>query len=105
MEITEVKIYPVYEPGPLKAYVSIVLDGCFAVHDLKIIQGEKRLFVAMPNKKDKNGIWRDLVHPLNQETREKIEKEILARYFAIISEEKESPQALKIDKNGNNITD
>ena len=87
MEITEIKIFPVNEEGPLKAYVTIVLDRCFAIHDLKVIQGDKRLFVAMPNKKDKNGIWRDLVHPVNQETREKIEKEILTRYYAINSEQ------------------
>jgi stage V sporulation protein G len=86
MEITEIKVFPVREEGPLKAYVTIVLDRCFAVHDLKVIQGDSRLFVAMPNKKDKNGIWRDLVHPVNQETREKIEKEILSRYYAIDSE-------------------
>jgi len=86
MEITEIRVYPVKEEGPLKAYVTVVLDGCFAVHDLKVIMGEKRLFVAMPNKKDKNGIWRDLVHPINQDTREKIEKEILAQYYAICSD-------------------
>ena len=87
MEITEIKIFPVEEEGPLKAYVTIVLDKCFAIHDLKVIQGDKRLFVAMPNKKDKNGIWRDLVHPVNQETREKIEREILSRYYSIRSEQ------------------
>jgi len=86
MEITEIKVFPVREEGPLRAYVTIVLDRCFAVHDLKVIQGDTRLFVAMPNKKDKNGIWRDLVHPVNQETREKIEQEILSRYYAIDSE-------------------
>jgi len=92
MEITEIKIFPVQEQGPLKAYVTIVLDKCFAVHDLKVIQGDKRLFVAMPNKKDKNGIWRDLVHPVNQETREKIEKEILTRYFSINLDNNSSSQ-------------
>jgi stage V sporulation protein G len=81
MEITEIKIYPVKEVGPLKAYVSIVMDHVFAVHDLKVIQGEKKLFVAMPNKKDKNGTWRDVVHPINQMAREQIEKEILTRYY------------------------
>lgn len=87
MEITEIKIFSVKDEGPLKAYVTIVLDSCFAVHDLKVIQGDKRLFVAMPNKKDKKGIWRDLVHPINQETREKIEKEIIARYLSISAEQ------------------
>ena len=91
MEITEIKIYPVNEEGPLKAYVSIVLDSGFAVHDLKVIQSENRLFVAMPNKKDKAGTWRDIVHPINQETREKFEKEILSRYSTIIAEQTPPP--------------
>ncbi len=95
MEITEIKIFPVNEDGPLKAYVTIVLDKCFSIHDLKVIQGDKRLFVAMPNKKDKNGIWRDLVHPVNQETREKIEAEILSQYSSIALDQKdqEAPPA------------
>jgi stage V sporulation protein G len=90
MEITEIKIFPVNEEGPLKAYVSIVLDSGFAVHDLKVIQTEQRLFVAMPNRKDKNGVWRDIVHPINQETREKFEKEILSRYQNIITEQNQT---------------
>jgi len=85
MEITEIRIYPVNDLGPLKAYVSIVLDNGFAVHDLKIIQSETKTFVSMPNKKDKTGKWRDIVHPINQAAREKIEKEILAKYKSLVS--------------------
>jgi len=91
MEITEIKIYPVADEGPLKAYVSIVLDSGFAVHDLKVIRSENRLFVAMPNKKDKSGAWRDIVHPINQETREKFEKEILAQFNSIVAEQAAAP--------------
>lgn len=79
MEITEVKVYPVNEDR-LKAYVTITIDNCFVVRDLKIIQGNDGLFVAMPSKKRKDGQFRDIAHPLNQETREHIEQKIFAEY-------------------------
>ena len=68
MEITDVKVIPV-EDEKLKAFVSIVLDACFVVTDIKIIQGPKGLFVSMPSKKRKDGTFKDIAHPLNQETR------------------------------------
>jgi stage V sporulation protein G len=79
MEITEVKTFPVDEKR-VKAYASVVFDGCFIVRDLKVIQGDSKLFVAMPSKKMKDGSYRDTVHPLNIETRRKIEANILAAY-------------------------
>lgn len=79
MEITEVKVYPVNEER-LKAYVTITIDNCFVVRDLKIIQGNDGLFVAMPSKKRKDGQFRDIAHPLNQETREMIENKIFQAY-------------------------
>ena len=96
MEITEIKIYPINQ-DQLKAYVTITLDNCFVIRDLKIIQGDKRLFVAMPNKKDKKGIFRDIVHPINADTRNMIEQAVLSRYYAIQSEaqdEEARPEAL-----------
>lgn len=72
MKITEVKIFPVNEER-LKAYVSITIDNCFVVRDLKVIQGPNGLFVAMPSKKRKDGQFRDIAHPLNKETRSEIE--------------------------------
>lgn len=72
MKITEVKIYPVNEER-LKAYVAITIDNCFVVRDLKVIQGPNGLFVAMPSKKRKDGQFRDIAHPLNQDTRSEIE--------------------------------
>ena len=72
MKITEVKIFPINEDR-LKAYVSITIDNSFVVRDLKIIQGPNGLFVAMPSKKRKDGQFRDIAHPLNQETRDEIE--------------------------------
>lgn len=81
MKITEVKIFPVNEER-LKAYVSITLEGIFVVRDLKIIQGVSGLFVAMPSKKRKDGQFRDIAHPLNQETRTLIEDTVFAAYEA-----------------------
>lgn len=72
MKITEVKVFPVNEDR-LKAYVSITIENCFVVRDLKVIQGTNGLFVAMPSKKRKDGQFRDIAHPLNQETRATIE--------------------------------
>ncbi|HJW14019.1 MAG TPA: septation regulator SpoVG [Thermoanaerobaculia bacterium] len=79
MEITQVKVFLVDEEK-LKAYVSIVLDDCFLVSDLKVIQGPNGLFISMPSKRKKNGEFKDVAHPLNRETREKMERRILEEY-------------------------
>lgn len=81
MQITEVKVYPVNEER-LKAYVTITIDNAFVVRDLKIILGNEGLFVAMPSKKRKDGQFRDIAHPLNQETREHIENKVFEAYKA-----------------------
>jgi stage V sporulation protein G len=83
MEITEVKVFPVNE-DKLKAYITIVLDHCFVVRDIKIINGNTGLFVAMPSKKRKDGTYKDIAHPLNQETRTVLEEKILKSYLAEI---------------------
>jgi stage V sporulation protein G len=83
MDVTEIKVFPVDEPK-LKAYITIVLDNCFVVRDLKIISGVSGLFVAMPSKKRKDGTYRDIAHPLNQETRALIEEKVLKAYLAEI---------------------
>ena len=83
MEITEVKVFPVSEEK-LKAYVTIVLDHCFVVRDLKIINGSTGLFVAMPSKKRADGSYKDVAHPLNKSTRMTMEKKILEAYLAEI---------------------
>jgi stage V sporulation protein G len=79
MEITEVRVFPVSEEK-LKAYVTITLDHCFVVRDLKVINGTSGLFVAMPAKRRKDGTFKDIAHPLNSETRERMERAILAEY-------------------------
>lgn len=83
MDLTEIKVFPVNEEK-LKAYVTIVLDGCFVVRDLKIIYGSTGLFVAMPSKKRKDGTYKDIAHPLNQSTRRKMEEQILKMYLDTI---------------------
>ncbi len=79
MQITEVKVFPIQE-DKLKAFVSVVFDGCFMVNDIKVIQGREGLFISMPSRKKKNGEFKDVAHPLNNETRRMIETRILAEY-------------------------
>ena len=79
MKITEVKVFPVNEER-LKAYVTITIENCFVVRDLKIIKGNEGLFVAMPSKKRKDGQFKDIAHPLNQETRDEIERAVFEAY-------------------------
>lgn len=80
MEITEVKVYPAKESGRLKAYATIVFENCFIVRDLKIIEGDRGFFVSMPSRRRKDGTFRDIVHPLNADTRKQIEDRIIAEY-------------------------
>ena len=90
MEITEVKVFPIQEEK-LKAFVSIVFDHCFMVNDIKIIQGRDGLFISMPSRKKKNGEFKDVAHPLNNETRRMIEEKVLAEYDRVLAERGEAP--------------
>lgn len=85
MEITEVKVFPIQEEK-LKAFVSIVFDHCFMVNDIKIIQGREGLFISMPSRKKKNGEFKDVAHPLNNETRRMIEDKVLGEYERILTD-------------------
>lgn len=85
MDITDVKVFRVDE-DKLKAYVTITLDACFVVRDLKVIQGTSGLFVAMPAKKRKDGTYKDIAHPLNADMRERLEKRVLAEYARALAE-------------------
>lgn len=97
MKITEVSIFPVNEER-LKAYVTITIDDCFVIRDLKIIKGHSGLFVAMPSKKRKDGQFKDIAHPLNQETRDHIETSVFDAYEAEVRKMEESLSDLKGDK-------
>lgn len=79
MNITDVKVYPV-EEDKLKAYVTITLDNCFVIRDLKVIHGASGLFIAMPAKRRKDGTYKDIAHPLNADTRNQMERTILQEY-------------------------
>ena len=80
MQITDVRVRKVTKEGKLKAVVSITIDNEFVVHDIKVIEGEKGLFIAMPSKKALDGEYRDIAQPINSGTREKIQNTILDRY-------------------------
>jgi stage V sporulation protein G len=79
MDITDVRVFPV-EEDKLKAYVTITLDNCFVIRDLKVINGNTGLFIAMPAKRRKDGTYKDIAHPLNADTRDRMERTILSEY-------------------------
>lgn len=99
MKITEVKIYPVNEER-LKAYVTITIDEVFVVRDLKIIRGNEGLFVAMPSKKRKDGQFKDIAHPLNQETRTEMEQAIFDAYEKEVRSMGENLDDIRREGNG-----
>ena len=80
MQITDVRIRKDEKEGKMKAVVSITIDEEFVVHDIKIIEGEKGLFIAMPSRKAADGEYRDIAHPINSNTRDRIQKLILEKY-------------------------
>jgi stage V sporulation protein G len=80
MEITDVRVRKIAKEGKMKAIVSITLDDEFVVHDIKVIEGEKGLFIAMPSKKASDGEYRDIAHPINSDTRDRIQSTILKSY-------------------------
>lgn len=80
MNITDIKIRKLLSEGRLRAIVSVTLDNSIALHDIKIIEGPSRLFVAMPSRRDDSGIFRDIVHPISAEGRVSIEDSILSAY-------------------------
>ena len=82
MQITDVRIRKVEKEGKMRAVVSITIDDEFVVHDIKVIEGEKGLFIAMPSRKAMDGEYRDIAHPINSETRERIQQIILEQYQA-----------------------
>lgn len=87
MEITDIRIRKLSKEGKMKAIVSVTFDNEFAVHDIKVIDGEKGLFIAMPSRKALDGEFRDIAHPINSETREKLQRAILEKYETISLEE------------------
>ncbi|BCK01686.1 MULTISPECIES: septation regulator SpoVG [Clostridia] len=93
MQITDVRVRKVSKEGKMKAVVSITMDNEFVVHDIKVIEGEKGLFIAMPSRKAGDGEYRDIAHPINSETRDKIQKIILESYEVAAEEYDEKIEA------------
>lgn len=86
MKITDVRVRKVAKEGKMKAIVSITIDNEFVVHDIKVIEGEKGIFIAMPSKKSTDGEYRDIAHPISSQVREKIQTEIMRRYEEVLLE-------------------
>ena len=87
MNITDVRVRPVEKAdGKMKAVASITINGEFVVHDIKVIEGDKGYFVAMPSKKDGNGDYKDIAHPINTATRKAIQDAVLAKYNEVVKD-------------------
>ena len=87
MQITDIRIRVVNKESKMKAVVSITFVQAFVVHDIKVIEGEKGLFIAMPSKKTPDGEYRDIAHPINMEMREELQAAILAKYEEVLREQ------------------
>lgn len=90
MNITDVRVRRMTKEGKMKAVVSITLDDVFVVHDIKVVEGEKGLFIAMPSRKAGDGEYRDIAHPINSETRTMIQQTVLGAYEQSLLEEPEA---------------
>ena len=86
MEITDIRIQKVASEGKMKAVASVTFDNAFAVHDVKVIEGPEKLFVAMPSRRTPDGEYRDIAHPINSDMRNMLESKVLAAYDAIEDE-------------------
>lgn len=80
MEISDIRIRKILQEGRLRAVVSMTIDSMIAVHDIKLVQGDERMFVAMPSRKDEEGTFRDIIHPITAEARNEIETQLLSAY-------------------------
>lgn len=87
MQITDIRVRRIVKEGKMKAVVSVTLDDEFVVHDIKVIEGENGLFIAMPSKKASDGEYRDIAHPINSTTRDAMQKQILEAYEKALTEE------------------
>lgn len=90
MNVTDVRIRTMEKEGKLKAVASITIDDCFVIHDIKVIEGDHGLFIAMPSRKAQDGTYKDIAHPINSDTRAELQKLILERYEGVANSEMES---------------
>jgi len=101
MNITDVIIRKISNAGRLRAIVSITLDGDFAIHEIKIIEGKERLFIAMPSSVDKSGVFRDITHPISQAARDYLENTILEKYNGYLAKLEIDPDESLTEYNNN----
>ncbi len=93
MQITDVRIRKIFEEGPMKAIVSVTFDGELALHDVKVIHAREKFFVVMPSRKNPDGTYRDIVHPINASSRKMLETAVIDAYFDKLKEIEENPEA------------
>ena len=97
MKITEIKIRRVFPEGALRAIVSVTFDDCLAVHDIKVIYARDRYFIVMPSRKNPDGSYRDIVHPINSSFRENLEQAVIDAYHVqLVAAEHDSEESLVI---------
>ncbi len=87
MEITDIKVRKMTSEGKMKAIVSVTLDNMLVIHDIKVIEGQEKMFVAMPSRKNAEGEYKDIVHPINSEMRDTLQEAILAKYAQALREQ------------------
>lgn len=92
MQITDIKIRRTFEEGPLKAVVSLTLDDVLAIHDVKVIYAREHYFVVMPSRKNPDGSFRDMVHPINSAFRCELEESVISAYHTYVAEAQEAPK-------------
>ncbi len=94
MQITDVRIRKIFEEGPMKAIVSVTFDNELALHDVKVINARDKYFVVMPSRKNPDGTYRDIVHPINATSRNMLESAVIDAYFEKLKEIEENPETL-----------
>ena len=93
MQITDIRVRKLTKEGKMKAVVSVTFDDVFVVHDIKVIDGDKGLFIAMPSRRAGDGEYRDIAHPINSDMRGRLQSEILAKYEEAVKESRENETA------------
>ena len=93
MQITDIRVRKLTKEGKMKAVVSVTFDDVFVVHDIKVIDGDKGLFLAMPSRRAGDGEYRDIAHPINSDMRDRLQSEILAKYEEAVKEIRENETA------------
>lgn len=93
MQITDIRVRKLTKEGKMKAVVSVTFDDVFVVHDIKVIGGDKGLFIAMPSRRAGDGEYRDIAHPINSDMRDRLQSEILAKYEEAVKESRENETA------------